>query len=124
MTRWGSAMPLEPAGRPGKPLKARYWSRGSVDMPDGVFSPEIIARNLGGDLAREAHRHQTTQPEAGKVVTLAGTEVPRDEIRERERLFAAVRTGDRRAAADAAEELWQKHGAWIVTCPRQKDVSS
>mgnify|MGYP001558851488 CR=1 FL=1 len=107
MTRWKSAMPLTFG-----PRRATETPAGGLhDMPDGVYPPEVMARSVVADgrLARAEKwaRHQR----AGCVVTIAGTEVGAQEIRERERLFAGARKGDKAAI----EELWATRRAWIIT---------
>ncbi len=110
MSKWKSAMPLEFGPRRGP---ASY-AGGAQDMPDGVFPPDVMARSIVADQRRGQFARWTVHQKAGCVVTIAGAEVPSEEIHERERLFAAIRGGDRDEAASAAEELWQTHGAWII----------
>ena len=112
MTRWKSAMPLEFGPRHGP---ASY-AGGAQDMPDGVFPPETMARSIVADQRRGQLARWTVHQRAGCVVTIAGAEVDAQEIRERERLFAGARKGDRKAIA----ELWATRRAWIVTTPRQE----
>jgi hypothetical protein len=79
-------------------------------MPDGVADPAIVAGVLAADYRRaESLRRMAHRVVPGQVVTLLGSLVPAQEIRERERLFAAVRRGDRAAA----QTLWETRRAWI-----------
>jgi len=112
MSKWRSAMPLEfgPRGA------VASYAGGAKDMPDGVFPPEIMARQVATADRPRAYLGQSQRP--GVVVTIAGTELPEEEIRERERLFARVRKGDRAAA----KELLETRRAWIIIHDRPHDA--
>ena len=103
MSKWRSAMPLEFGPRGTAPS----YAGGAKDMPDGVFPPEIMARRVTTDRPR-AYLGQSRRP--GVVVTIAGTELPEEEIRKRQRLFAGARKGD----PAAVKELWTMMRAWII----------
>ena len=104
MSKWRSAIPLEfgPRG------VAASYAGGAKDMPDGVFPPEIMARRVATADRSRAYLGQSQRP--GVVVTIAGTELPEEEIRERTRLFAGARKGQHAAV----KELWETRKAWIV----------
>src|SRR3990167_4263644 len=103
MSKWRSAMPLEFGPRGG----AASYAGGAKDMPDGVYPPEIMARRVATDRPR-AYLGQSQRP--GVVVTIAGTELPEEEIRERKRLFDGARKGQ----PAAVKELWETRKAWII----------
>ena len=111
MSKWRSAMALEFGSRG----VAASYAGGAKDMPDGVYPPEIMARRVATDRPR-AYLGQSQRP--GVVVTIAGTELPEEEIRERQRLFARVRKGDRAAA----KELLKTRQAWIIIHGRPHDA--
>ena len=81
MSKWRSAMPLEFGSRG----VAASYAGGAKDMPDGVFPPEIMARRVATADRPRAYLGQSQRP--GVVVTIAGTELPEEENRERKRLF-------------------------------------
>lgn len=106
MSKWKSAMALEFGPRHGP---ASY-AGGAADMPDGVFPPEAMARSIVADQRRGQLARWTVHQRAGCVVTIAGTEVPADEIAARKRLFAGARAGDQAAIT----ELWETRRAWLI----------
>ena len=110
MSKWKSAMPLEFGPRRGP---ASY-AGGAQDMPDGVFPPDVMARSIVADQRRGQLARWTVHQRPGSVVTIAGTDVPEQEIAGRARLFERIRQGDRPMAADAAQELWETRRAWII----------
>ena len=112
MSKWRSAMALEFGSRG----VAASYAGGAKNMSDGVFPPEIMARQVATADRPRAYLGQSQRP--GVVVTIAGTELPEEEIRERQRLFARVRKGDRAAA----KELLKTRQAWIIIHGRSHDA--
>ena len=118
--KWNSGMPVESMR---VPRGASSPLRGQHEMPDGVVEPMFVAAVVMAEFRRglSIRRGASTRP-VGQIITVTGARVSEQEILDRERLFAAIRTGDRTQAASAAEELWQTHGAWIVTGAGQEVV--
>ena len=110
--KWNSGMPVESMR---VPRGASSPLRGQHEMPDGVVEPMFVAAVVMAEFRRGLSiRRSASRRPAGEIITVTGARLSEQEILDRERLFAAIRTGDRTQAASAAEELWQTHGAWVI----------